>query len=109
LARYPVTELKALALKSVATAQAIKPCAEHPTLRSVDGMTPEDQAALARAVQSLEHPGFAARLTSGASVNYVFIEHFQEIAQGHFTVRRLERVYGKDIIRAEYERLAQDH
>jgi hypothetical protein len=25
------------------------------------------------------------------------------------TVRRLERVYGKDIVRAEYERLAQDH
>ena len=45
----------------------------------------------------------------GASVNYVFIEHFQEIAQAHFTVRRLERVYGKDIVRAEYERLAQDH
>jgi hypothetical protein len=44
----------------------------------------------------------------GASVNYLFIEHFQEIAQGHFTVRRLERVYGKDIVRAEYERLAQD-
>ena len=44
----------------------------------------------------------------GASVNYVFIEHFQEIAQGHFTVRRLERAYGKDIVRAEYERLAQN-
>jgi hypothetical protein len=43
----------------------------------------------------------------GASVNNVLIEHFQEIA--HFTVRRLERVYGKDIVRAEYERLAQDH
>jgi EcsC protein family len=43
----------------------------------------------------------------GASVNYVFIEHFQQIAQGHFTVRRLERVYGKDIVRAEYERLCQ--
>jgi hypothetical protein len=42
----------------------------------------------------------------GASVNYVFIEHFQEIARGHFTVRRLERVYGKDVVRAEYERLA---
>ena len=27
----------------------------------------------------------------GASVNYVFIEHFQEMAQGHFTVRKLER------------------
>ena len=45
----------------------------------------------------------------GASVNYVFIEHFQEMAQGHFTVRKLERAYGKDIVRAEYERLAQSH
>jgi hypothetical protein len=45
----------------------------------------------------------------GASVNYLFIEHFQETAQGHFTVRRLERAYGKDIVRAEYERLAQNH
>ena len=45
----------------------------------------------------------------GASVNYVFIKHFQEMAQGHFTVHRLERVYGKDIVRAEYEHLAQDH
>jgi hypothetical protein len=45
----------------------------------------------------------------GASVNYLFIEHFQETAQGHFTVRRLERAYGKDIVRAEYERLAQEH
>jgi EcsC protein family len=42
----------------------------------------------------------------GASVNYVFISHFQDIAQGHFTVRRLERVYGTDIVRTEYDRLA---
>ena len=45
----------------------------------------------------------------GAAVNYAFIEHFQEVAWGHFTVRRLERVYGKNIVRTEYERLAQDH
>jgi hypothetical protein len=44
----------------------------------------------------------------GASVNYLFIEHFQETAQGHFTVRRLERAYGKDFIRGEYEHIAQD-
>jgi hypothetical protein len=43
----------------------------------------------------------------GAAVNYAFIEHFQEVAQGHFTVRRLERFYGKSVVRAEYERLAQ--
>jgi len=43
----------------------------------------------------------------GAAVNYAFIEHFQEMAKGHFTVRRLERAYGKDTVRAEYERMAQ--
>ena len=42
-------------------------------------------------------------------MNYVFIEHFQDMAQGHFTFRKLERAYGKDIVRAEYERLAQSH
>ena len=42
----------------------------------------------------------------GAAVNYAFIEHFQDVARGHFTVRRLERAYGKDVVRTEYDRLA---
>jgi EcsC protein family len=41
----------------------------------------------------------------GAAVNLAFIEHFQDLARGHFTVRRLERVYGSDAVRAEYGRL----
>jgi hypothetical protein len=41
----------------------------------------------------------------GAAVNYAFIEHFQEIARGHFTVRRLERVYGKQAVRRQYDLL----
>src|SRR5438876_1944317 len=41
----------------------------------------------------------------GAAVNLAFIEHFQDVARGHFTVRRLERVYGADVVRAEYDRL----
>ena len=45
----------------------------------------------------------------GAAVNYAFMEHFQEMARGHFTVRRLERVYGKNVVQTEYERLAQEH
>jgi len=44
----------------------------------------------------------------GAAVNYAFIDHFQSVARGHFTVRRLERKYGKDIIFAAYERLRND-
>ena len=41
----------------------------------------------------------------GAAVNLAFIEHFQDLARGHFTVRRLERVYGAETVRAEYDRL----
>ena len=42
----------------------------------------------------------------GAAVNVVFMNYFQELARGHFAVRRLERIYGSDIVRREYERLA---
>jgi hypothetical protein len=42
----------------------------------------------------------------GAAVNYAFIDHFQDVARGHFTVRRLERLYGKHKIRSEYDLIA---
>lgn len=38
----------------------------------------------------------------GATINVLFIEHFQDMARGHFIVRRLERVYGQDEVRAKY-------
>jgi hypothetical protein len=41
----------------------------------------------------------------GAAVNLAFIEHFQDVARGHFAVRRLERMYGVDAVRSEYDRL----
>ncbi len=41
----------------------------------------------------------------GAVINYAFIDHFQDVARGHFTVRRLERSHGKDAVRAEYDRI----
>ena len=41
----------------------------------------------------------------GAAVNLIFMSHFQEMARGHFVVRRLERKYGADLVKAEYERL----
>jgi hypothetical protein len=44
---------------------------------------------------------------SGATINLLFINHFQSIALGHFTVRSLERKYGKDIIQKEYEVIAK--
>jgi hypothetical protein len=41
----------------------------------------------------------------GAAINLIFINHFQDMARGHFTVRRLERKYGAEVIRSEYERI----
>jgi hypothetical protein len=38
----------------------------------------------------------------GATVNVLFIEHFQDMARGHFIVRRLERRYGEDEVRRRY-------
>lgn len=40
---------------------------------------------------------------AGAFVNALFIRHFQSIATGHFTVRRLERRYGNDVVHTAYE------
>jgi hypothetical protein len=36
----------------------------------------------------------------------MFTNHFQTVAEGHFTVRELERVYGTDEVQREYARLA---
>lgn len=52
------------------------------------------------AAQAVPVVGAAA----GALVNLLFIDHFQDMSRGHFTVRRLERLYGADVVRRAYER-----
>jgi hypothetical protein len=42
----------------------------------------------------------------GAAINLAFVEHFQELARGHFTIRRLERAYGPEPVRSEFDRLS---
>jgi hypothetical protein len=44
----------------------------------------------------------------GAAVNLAFTEHFQNVARGHFTVRRLERAHGAEAVRFDYERLRNE-
>ncbi len=41
----------------------------------------------------------------GGLINTIFMDHFQNIARGHFAVRRLERQYGADLVKSEYQRL----
>jgi hypothetical protein len=44
-----------------------------------------------------------AGAVTGALLNGVFMRHFQDIARGHFIVRRLERKHGAEAIRKAYE------
>lgn len=57
------------------------------------------------AYQSL--PLFGA--AGGAFINTIFMDHFQKMAHGHFIIRRLERTYGQDPVRAAYESVATLH
>jgi hypothetical protein len=41
----------------------------------------------------------------GALINIIFIDHFQDMARGHFIIRRLERHYGMDVVKQKYEKL----
>ena len=42
----------------------------------------------------------------GGLINALFMDHFQNIAEAHFNVRKLERAYGTEVVRQEYEKLA---
>jgi hypothetical protein len=41
----------------------------------------------------------------GASINLLFINHFQATARGHFIVRRLEKKYGEEFVKREDEKV----
>jgi hypothetical protein len=45
---------------------------------------------------------------TGALVNLAFMQHFQDIARAHFIVRRLERSYGSEQVRAAYELMERE-
>lgn len=41
----------------------------------------------------------------GAVINTLFIDHFQDMGKGHFTVRRLERAHGPEEVKRIYQEL----
>jgi len=42
----------------------------------------------------------------GAAINIIFMDHFQHIAEGHFAIRRLERIYGRELVAKHYAAIA---
>ncbi len=45
---------------------------------------------------------------AGATFNTMFTDYYQDVARGHFIVRRLERTYGYETVRAAYSMLAAE-
>jgi hypothetical protein len=41
----------------------------------------------------------------GAMINTLFIQHYQDMARGHFIVRRLEKIHGAEPVRQAYDSL----
>ena len=96
----------------LALAQALSEAAQHLAGRGVTGTgvpamvrfisqvavrfgVPVSEKVIA---QSLPVVGAAG----GALLNTLFIDHFQDMARGHFIVRRLERHYGREVVRVAY-------
>jgi hypothetical protein len=44
---------------------------------------------------------------AGGIVNGIFLQHFMDVARGHFIMRRLERHYDPAIIEAAYQAMAE--
>ncbi|MBE7285908.1 EcsC family protein, partial [Salmonella enterica] len=43
---------------------------------------------------------------AGATLNTMFTDYYQDMARGHFIVKRLERKYGDELIKAEYIKIS---
>ncbi len=99
----------------VALARAVAEAANYLTER---GMVEEGAPALVRLIAAIASR-FGAVVSEkvaaqavpligaagGAAVNTIFIHHFQEMARGHFIVRRLERTYGPEFVKRQYQLL----
>ncbi len=57
-------------------------------------------AVVSEKIAAMAVPAIGA--AGGAMINMVFISHFQNMARGHFTIRRLERKYGPEAVRRKY-------
>ena len=40
-----------------------------------------------------------AGAVAGAALNAAFLEHYRNLADAHFIIRRLERMHGRDVVR----------
>ncbi|ADN76267.1 conserved hypothetical protein [Ferrimonas balearica DSM 9799] len=95
-----------------ALAQSVSQAAEHLASR---GLTQEGAPVLVKLITSVAQrfsvqvsqkvaaqaiPAIGA--VGGATINTLFIDHYQRMAKGHFAIRALEREYGAEAVKAAY-------
>ncbi|HEX7682817.1 MAG TPA: EcsC family protein [Trinickia sp.] len=99
----------AQAISKASSELASKGVAAHGTpalMRLMNAIAARFSAQVSEQVAAKSIPAIGAVL--GAVVNTVFIDHFQQTAHGHFTVRRLERLYGSAAVEAAYRAAASN-
>lgn len=105
----------------VARAALAKTFAEAATWIAERGVATTSAPAVVRYVGAIAlrlSPAFAAQLAvravpvisaaTAATVNVMFMSHFQSMARGHFIVRRLEATYGQTVVSSAYRALSDN-
>jgi hypothetical protein len=94
----------AQAISKASSDLASKSVASHSApalLRLMNAIAARFSVQVSEQVAAKSLPAVGAVL--GALVNTLFIDHFQQTAHGHFTVRRLERRYGGEAVKSAYQ------
>ncbi len=74
-----------------------------PLVRLIAGISSRFGAVVTAQAAALAVP--VAGAVSGGAVNYLFINHFQDLARAHFIIKRLENEYGTAAVRLAYDSL----
>lgn len=86
-----------------ALAKGAASAAESGIVRLITAIASRFSVQVSEQVAAKIVPGIGA--ITGAAVNLLFIDYFQDIARAHFTVLRLEEKYGSSMVREMYKRL----
>lgn len=74
-----------------------------PLVRLVAAIASRFSAVVTEEVAAKAVPVIGA--AAGGTINYLFMDHFQEMARGHFIVKRLENKYGAELVERAYKEL----
>jgi hypothetical protein len=97
LAKYISEAASYLAEKGLAEKSA------PPLVRLIATIASRFSAVITEEVAAKAIPVLGA--VSGGAINYLFMNHFQEMARGHFVIKRLEKKYGLKRVEERYKEL----